>query len=214
MISDHGVPSAWRPDTRFWVAHLVLPLLVAAMLLTFVERSGIDLWLADQWFAVEGHRWAWRDHWLTYDVIHHFGKQMIIGFGLLLLTLIALGYRTARLRRWRMPLSYLLTFGYSPGVTAFGHCFPSGHSSGGFALLAIYFAAFPYTRRPALFLLPGLVIGFIFALGQQARGGHFLSHDLWTLSLCWFGALALFLLFRPQRRPGPHSLPGKRPGSL
>ena len=49
MISDHDAPFDWRPDTRFWVAHLVLPVLVAAMLLTFVERFGIDLWLVDKW---------------------------------------------------------------------------------------------------------------------------------------------------------------------
>ncbi|HET6591419.1 MAG TPA: hypothetical protein VFG48_00750, partial [Xanthomonadales bacterium] len=42
----------------------------------------------------------------------------------------------------------------------------------------------------------------VIALGQQARGAHFLSHDLWTLSWCWFGALGLFLLFRPGRWPG------------
>ena len=56
-----------------------------------------------------------------------------------------------------------------------------------------------------LFLLPGMVIGFTFALGQQARGAHFISHDLWTLSLCWFGALGLFLLFQPHRWWHPDS---------
>jgi membrane-associated PAP2 superfamily phosphatase len=238
MISDKGAPPPWRFDARFWATHLLVPLLAAVALLTLLERSAIDLWLADRWYALGGHRWALRDHWLTYDVIHHHGKQMIIGFGLVVLTLIALSFRAGRLRNWRLPLSYLLTsmvllpalitrakrystvpcpwdltryggdavyehtLSYSPGISEFGHCFPSGHASGGFALLALYFTACLYARRPALFLLPGLIVGFTFALGQQARGAHFLSHDLWTLSLCWFGALALFLLFRPQHWPG------------
>jgi membrane-associated PAP2 superfamily phosphatase len=78
-----------------------------------------------------------------------------------------------------------------------GHCFPAGHASGGFALLALYFAAYSHARYPAIYLLPGLLVGFTFAFGQEARGAHFISHDLWTLSLCWFGALGLYMLFRP-----------------
>ncbi len=52
------------------------------MLLTVLEQTSVDLWLADRWFALEGGAWAWRDHWLAYDVIHHHGKQLLIGFGL------------------------------------------------------------------------------------------------------------------------------------
>jgi membrane-associated PAP2 superfamily phosphatase len=216
---------------------------LAVVALAAVERTPVDLWLADRWFALEGQRWAWRDHWLAYDVIHHYGKQMLIAVGLLLLALIVFGYRSARLGKWRLPLSYLLasmallpaviawskrlspvpcpwdlgrygggvayrpTFDYSFGPTTVGHCFPAGHASGGFALLALYFAAFLYVRRPALLLLPGLLVGWVFALGQQARGAHFLSHDLWSLTWCWFGALGLFLLFRPHRWP---ALTGER----
>jgi len=107
------------------------------------------------------------------------------------------------LTRYGGDTAYLRTFEHSFGLSEAGHCFPSGHASGGFALLALYFAAYLYARRPALFLLPGLLVGTVFALGQQARGAHFLSHDLWSLSFCWFGALGLFLLFRPDRWPGP-----------
>lgn len=239
MISDPVQPCCWRPDQRFWVIHLALPLAAAVMLLTLLEQTSVDLWLADRWFALEGGAWAWRDHWLAYDVIHHHGKQLVIGFGLAVLAVIGLSFRVARLSRWRLPMTYLLTsmallpaliawfkrispvpcpwdltrygsyteylrtFEHSFGPSDAGHCFPSGHASGGFALLALYFAAYLYARHPALFLLPGLLVGTVFALGQQARGAHFLSHDLWSLSLCWFGALGLFLLFRPGRWPGP-----------
>ena len=239
MISDLAQPCGWRPDKRFWLIHLAVPLAVALALLSVFEQTQADLWLADRWFALEGGMWAWRDHWLAYDVIHHYGKQMVIAFGLLVLALIALSFRLPRLRHWRLPMTYLLTamallpasiawfkrispvpcpwdltryggdmgylrtFEHAFGFTDAGHCFPAGHASGGFALLALYYAAYLYARRPALFLLPGLAVGAVFALGQQARGAHFLSHDLWTLSWCWFGALGLFLLFRPGRWPGP-----------
>jgi len=239
MISDPAQPCGWRPDKRFWMAHLTVPLVASVVLLTLLEQTSVDLWLADRWFALEGGAWAWRDHWLAYDVIHHHGKQMVIAFGLMVLALIALSFRLARLRKWRLPMTYLLTtmallpaviawfkrispvtcpwdltryggdvdylrtFEHTFGFTGTGHCFPAGHASGGFALLALYFVAYLYVRRPALFLLPGLLVGTMFALGQQARGAHFLSHDLWTLSWCWFGALGLFLLFRPGRWPSP-----------
>jgi membrane-associated PAP2 superfamily phosphatase len=229
----------WHPDKRFWLTHLIVPLLAALSLLTVLEFTNTDLHLADRWFALEGGTWTWRDHWLAYDVIHHHGKQLVIALGLGVLAMIALSYRCTGLRRWRLPMTYLLTgmallpaliawskrispvacpwdlvryggateylrtFKHAFGLSGTGHCFPSGHASGGFALLALYFAAYLYARRPALFLLPGLLVGTVFALGQQARGAHFLSHDLWSLSLCWFGALGLFLMFRPGRWPGP-----------
>ncbi len=226
-------------DNRFWIIHLVLPLAVAATVLFTLENTGIDLWLADHWYALEGNEWALRDHWVTYDVIHHHGKQMILTIGLVLLALLLASHRVSRLHPWRKPMGYLLasmillptaiayskhyspvhcpwdltrygghatyqrTFDYTFDATDLGHCFPAGHASGGFALLALYFAMYFYARKPLLFLLPGLIVGFVFAFGQQARGAHFISHDLWSISICWFGALGLFLLFRPGTWPQP-----------
>lgn len=220
-------------DRKFWIIHLALPLVVAIVVLFSLERTGIDLWVADRWYAFEGYHWALRDNWLTYGVIHHDGKRLLIGLGLFLAALLAASYRLPGLRRWRGPLGYLLTcmtllpalvayskhfsqvpcpwdiaryggeavyrhsLSYAFSAAGTGHCFPAGHASGGFALLALYFAAYLYARRPVIFLLPGILVGFIFALGQEARGAHFISHDLWTMSLCWFGALGLFALFRP-----------------
>lgn len=33
-----------------------------------------------------------------------------------------------------------------------------------------------------------LTLGLVFGIGQQLRGAHFLSHDLWTAWLCWLCA--------------------------
>lgn len=77
-----------------------------------------------------------------------------------------------------------------------GACFPAGHASGGYAWLSLYF--FAWTVRPRLRWL-GLAIGvgagLLFGLAQQLRGAHFVSHDLWTLAICWATALGLHLLF-------------------
>jgi len=80
-----------------------------------------------------------------------------------------------------------------------GRCFPAGHASAGYAWLALYFAATaccPQWRLTALCLALGL--GLIFGITQQLRGAHFLSHDIWSLALCWASnaLLAYGLLFR------------------
>jgi membrane-associated PAP2 superfamily phosphatase len=52
--TGRAVQNAWRPDRRFWTLHLLIPLAAAASVLTLVEFTGVDVWLADRWFAIEG----------------------------------------------------------------------------------------------------------------------------------------------------------------
>jgi len=74
-----------------------------------------------------------------------------------------------------------------------GHDFPAGHASGGFALVGSYFIFFRSNRRLAIIgLLTGLTTGSIFGFGQQLRGAHFFSHNLWTILICWTVALLLY----------------------
>lgn len=82
-----------------------------------------------------------------------------------------------------------------------GHCFPAGHASAGYAWVALYFALAAAGVRcggPRLGLLAALGAGAVFGLSQQLRGAHFLSHDLWTLAICWCSALALRPMLRPR----------------
>lgn len=75
-------------------------------------------------------------------------------------------------------------------------CTPAGHSSGGYAWLAAYFVALmhaPHWRFYAL--LPGSLLGLVYGFSQQLRGEHFLSHDVWTITICWFVAVTGYLLF-------------------
>ncbi len=80
-------------------------------------------------------------------------------------------------------------------------CFPAGHASGAFAWVALYFfcrAAAPRWRHVAL--IGALAVGVTFGVAQQLRGAHFLSHDVWTLAICWFVSLQLYLMMlRPER---------------
>lgn len=85
-----------------------------------------------------------------------------------------------------------------PADMASAACFPGGHSSAGYAWVALYFFALllkPAWRWPAL-IVP-LLLGATFGLGQQLRGAHFLSHDLWSLGISWLVAVSLYLwMFR------------------
>jgi membrane-associated PAP2 superfamily phosphatase len=74
-----------------------------------------------------------------------------------------------------------------------GRCYPGSHASSGFALMAFYFAL--RARRPRLargLLVSAIAVGALFSVGQQARGAHFLSHDLTSAGLAWFLLLALW----------------------
>lgn len=227
----------WPPGPRFWVVHLWLPLLAFLALAALFETTMLDQWFADRLYAFEGGRWALQDHFLAYEVMHHYGKLTVIAIGVLTMLLAILSCCVEGLKPWRWPLVYLVVglvtapallslskhFSDIPcpwdlarygGEMAYRHsldypfswtglhsrsCFPAGHAAAGYGMLVIYFAAWPYARRPALFLLPGLLTGAAFGVAQQLRGAHFLSHDVWTLALTWFIALGLFVAFRPAR---------------
>ena len=71
-----------------------------------------------------------------------------------------------------------------------GRCWPAGHASGGFALLASY-AVFrvvkPLWAKPALYA--ALAFGIVMGLAQQFKGAHFMSHTLWTAWFAWVIAI-------------------------
>lgn len=86
-----------------------------------------------------------------------------------------------------------------PAGSPVGHAFPAGHASGGYAFLSFYFLMLNFRSPHRLYgLLFGLSIGLIFGLGQQIRGAHFPSHDLFSLVVCWYASLSTYLLFYPK----------------
>ena len=97
--------------------------------------------------------------------------------------------------------------GYAPHLALFdelptqiqpGHCFPGGHASAGFVLLALYFGLRddrPGQARAALFGAIGL--GLVMGWSQTMRGAHFLSHTLWSAWVIWLVLLLCYLVFPP-----------------
>jgi len=81
--------------------------------------------------------------------------------------------------------------GAPPGIKPNG-CFPAGQASAGYGWVALYF--FFASVRPAWRyrgLAVGIGAGAILGIAQQLRGAHYLSHDVWTLAISWFVALAI-----------------------
>lgn len=90
---------------------------------------------------------------------------------------------------------YLHLFAERPSALPRARCFPGGHSSSGFALFALYFLCLARHRRLArLWLALAIAVGSLFAFGQEARGAHFLSHDVWSAAIMWFACLGVFVL--------------------
>jgi membrane-associated PAP2 superfamily phosphatase len=72
-----------------------------------------------------------------------------------------------------------------------GACWPAGHASGGFALVAL--ASLVATRRgQVLGLLTGLLAGAVTGGYQMMKGAHYTSDTLVTMLLAW----TIHLLFR------------------
>lgn len=97
-----------------------------------------------------------------------------------------------------------------------GRCWPGGHASSGFTLLALYFVALRHRWQHARTLLISiLALGFIFGTTRVLQGWHYMSHTLWSALLVWLSNLLVALLFygRPALAQGP--LPAKvNPGKL
>ena len=82
-----------------------------------------------------------------------------------------------------VPFSHL--FDSRPSETNVDHqCFPAGHASGGFALLALsLFGRSP--RRRGWIMAGALAFGWVIGIYKMLIGDHFLSHTLVTMLLAW-----------------------------
>lgn len=84
-----------------------------------------------------------------------------------------------------------------------GRCFPSGHASAGYSLIALYFLGLAI-ERPRLArsgLIAAIVVGTLFSAIRVVQGAHFVSHNLWAAAIVWVASAMVFtpLLVRKRR---------------
>jgi membrane-associated PAP2 superfamily phosphatase len=102
--------------------------------------------------------------------------------------------------------------GERPPSDKAGRCWPGGHASSGFSLLALFFML--RDRRPraaSAALIVALTLGAVFSIGRTMQGAHFLSHNIWTLLFDWCISLICYrlILYRqPVIVPGPTRMYG------
>lgn len=85
-----------------------------------------------------------------------------------------------------------------------GRCFPAGHSSGALCFLAVPVYLLWHNKRWAYWtLLVVLIAGSIWGGTQVFRGAHYVSHTLWTGTICLCVAVLLrgaWFVFKQYRR--------------
>ena len=81
-------------------------------------------------------------------------------------------------------------------------CWPSGHVSGGFALLALAFLGRPTVVRRRIFVT-ALTTGTVMGVYQVLRGAHFASHILVTLCIAILLISLVEKLMPPVARKSP-----------
>lgn len=198
------------------------------MLLAGCSRAlGWDEMVAGWFYDTHSTSFPLRHAWWAEHLLHRGGADFIaLLAGSALLTLLA-SLRSARLRPLRGDLAYLLAcmllttgsvalikrhsgvdcpwnqprYGAAAGAGD-GRCFPGGHSSGAFSLLALYCIA--GRRRPAA--APAVLgavsaLGLVYASTQWLRGAHLPSHDLVSAAIGASVALGLDALRRPAQPP-------------
>lgn len=93
-----------------------------------------------------------------------------------------------------------------PDGLAVAACFPGAHAASGVSLLSLYYAmASVRGRYDSRWLLPAALAGALFAFAQEARGAHFLSHDLTGAAVSVIVAVLLAVLMLPLPERERHS---------
>ncbi|MGV8844432.1 MAG: phosphatase PAP2 family protein [Pseudomonas sp.] len=77
-----------------------------------------------------------------------------------------------------------------------GRCWPAGHASSGFTMLALYFVARRNRWRFAKAVLYfTLLLGFVYGTTRVLQGWHYMSHTFWAALVVWFATLPTALAF-------------------
>jgi len=191
----------------------------------FPVKGALDLSLSLPWVDAQGHYYLRDNWWLTrighdalkqgvwliafvhlYILIAGYWQEKWRSYrrlcGYILLAMIMSTSLVGLLKSqsehacpWNIVEMHGQTVTWSKHVIGLGKCFPGGHASAGFSLIALYFGyRHRHPRLAIMWLVLGLLIGGIMSGVQMVRGAHFLSHNLWALWWTWAVDLVIYII--------------------
>ncbi|GKX63331.1 phosphoesterase [Pragia fontium] len=209
----------------FYIRQIIALTIAAAILCFISLQDQLDFWLTRQWYQPETHSFPLQNNFWLELLNHKLVKFLIVGSAIaglgwgiyrknlrLVTVMVLLGLGTAvvgllkassihscpwSLSEFGGQAIYIRLFGsVSAGVNAGpGQCFPGGHASCGFAVMALFFLFYPEKPKAAWFYWwLGIVLGMAMGFGQMMRGAHFLSHNLWAGWWVWASQVAFYFL--------------------
>jgi membrane-associated PAP2 superfamily phosphatase len=223
----------YRLPVRFYL-YQFFGLLVLGLIFSWLSRDeGLDRLITGFWYDAASHGFPLQKNHLLDLINHRILKDIVIAGGVIALiygairrrprlvtvaVMFGLGALTVGILKatshhscpWDLveyggkALSYPL-FGQVPDGSGPGRCFPGGHASSGFAVMALFFLF--YRERPKLAwgcLAGGVALGLIMGYGQVMRGAHFFSHNLWAGWWVWltqvvvYGIVSNLMVKEPQ----------------
>lgn len=204
----------------FELKNIILLLVTALGMLVFVPVAGqLDQQLAIGWLDQNAKFYLEDNGWLVH--IGHEGlKDVVIAIAVFylflyikqkksqhaLFILISMGLSISVIGLlkatsihacpWSMVEMHQKIIDWNKPIQGLGKCFPGGHASAGFSLIALFFAYYDrYPVKAKILLILAITLGAVMSLVQMLRGAHFLSHNLWALWWSWAISFVLYLIW-------------------
>ena len=99
----------WRHWTsRFHRQHSWAPLGVLTAMSIALMGLHADQWLADRLFALQGNAWNLQSGYVTQDLLHAGGRQLVKYAWFSVLAVMLVSFMHSHMAKWRWPLAYLL----------------------------------------------------------------------------------------------------------
>lgn len=86
---------------------------VAVLAAVLCEYTGLDLRLSRHFFDAATESWPYKEHWLTQNLLHIGGRNLVVAMAGLLALLLMVSFFWAGLKPYRKDLSYVLIAGLS-----------------------------------------------------------------------------------------------------
>ncbi|WP_434355390.1 phosphatase PAP2 family protein [Parasalinivibrio latis] len=100
------------PNRVLWFKYLIAPVLLFLLFAWIIEHTGLDLKLADFLFHLEGgikgQGWPLRDAFITKNILHGVGHDLVVVIGVIALVLAGLSWKLPVLKPYRHGLLYIV----------------------------------------------------------------------------------------------------------